>query len=490
MPVIQKLVQRNAPGTYVSEDTYGSVPAVLSFFGAVYVLGTCTASTFPYNTPVFISNLVDFTNQTVSSPSSAAVESFFNQRSGSGLYFVRVAPRQQATLTVATFTPGTLLQVTVSGAVVAYTTIAGDTAITAADKLGAVINANLAGSVSYFRDAGGSYIRTVSGVTPTALPSVTLGVGTTNGTPRPYDVSDAVAFTFVPENAQGYICAPEFYQAYTLQADRTALQLQLEAFASDPKYYWVSVVDMGEATATTQNLAVNAALVERATYTSARGNSWVAFPYVRNLVGANVPSSLVLIGVALRRARTDGFVQPPAGTNFPIYGILGTCINVTAVMQEQLNPKGINCIRSLPARGNVVYGARTLSVNPYYTFAATRVVLNVLAGSLRTAFDSFLLSLVDGQGAMLGRVKTTAIAFCEQLRLAGGLYGATPQDAYLVICDNTNNDGGSLEAGIVNLDVIVKPSPTLEALNITLSRASLSTVLVEVVSSGDTAPIK
>jgi phage tail sheath protein FI len=138
----------------------------------------------------------------------------------------------------------------------------------------------------------------------------------------------------------------------------------------------------------------------------------------------------------------------------------------------------------------VVYGARTLSVNPFYRFGATRVILNVLAGSLSDAFDSVLFTLVDGQGALFTRIRQTANNYCEQLRLAGGLFGATPEEAYLVVCDLTNNTLDSLESGAVYLDVIVKPSPTMEVINITLSRASLSTVLAEVVTSGDTAVVK
>lgn len=490
MPVIPKLVQRQSPGIYVNEDTFGSVPVNLASHSAVYVLGTCTASSFPFNTPVFINNYQDFLNQVISSPSAAAIELFFNQRTGTGLFFTRVAPRQQSSITAVTFAPGTLLTLTVTTAVVTYTCVTGDTAATAIDKLGALVNANLYGSVSFYRDSTGAYLRYAVGVTPTANASFTIGAPVTGGTPRPYDVSDAILSSYVPENAQGYICAPEFFQAYTAQADRTALQLQLESLAANPLYYWVAVVDPGLATGTTQNLAVNNMQTERANYVSPRGNSWVSYPYVKNLQGLDVPSSLALIGVAIRRARADGFIQPPAGVGFPVYGVTTGSVNITSVMQDQLNPLGVNCIRTLPARGVVVYGARTLSVNPFYRFAATRVILNVLAGTLDGAFDTFLLSLIDGQGVMLSRIRTTAINICELLRQAGGLYGATPQDAYLVICDSSNNSLDGLESGTVNLDVIVKPSPTLEALNITLSRASLGTVLVEIVSSGDNTSIK
>ena len=485
MPIIQKLTQRTSPGVYVTEDTYGSTPALLANHGNVYVMGTCSSANFPYNTPIYISNYNDFLTQCISSPSSAAINLFFNQRSGSGLFFIRVAPRQQSTISTTTFTPGTFLTLTVGAATVNYFCVAGDTATSAINGLGLNISNSLTGVASFYRDAfGNAIVRTPVGVTLLGA-NIAIGTSAIAAYPKAYDVADSISYTFVPENGQGYLCAPEFYQAYTLQSERTLLQLQMESLCSDPRFYWVSVVDFGQSTAQS-TFIVNAAQSERATYTSPRGNSWAIFPYLLDTAGTVVPSSLGMIGVALRRSRSDGFAQPPAGTNYPIYGVTGTTANITSAIQDQLNPLGINCIRILPARGVVVYGARTLATNPYYIFAATRVILNVLAGTLRNSFDSIVFSLIDGQGVLFSRVRQTAANVCERLRLGGALYGATPTDAYLVVCDGSNNTGDALDAGIVSLDVIVKPSPTLEALNITLSRASLSSVLVEILASGDT----
>lgn len=484
MSQLQRLVTRNAPGTYVSEDTYGATPALLADHGSAYVLFTCTSASFPYNEPVYVSNFADYKARTISSPSDAAVELFFNQRSGSGLNLIRVPSKQDVVLAVNNVAAGTQLKLTVGGVEVAYTTVAGDTATTAIDKLGALVAEEFKGLVSYYRpNPARALVRVDRGVTVTAT-NLTATLEAASAQPRLMDVIDSMKLAILPELPQGYLCAPEFYQAFTSQVDRTALQNEMEALAADPNFYWVSVADTGEDTATAQ-FVVNAAKKERATFISTRGNSWLTFPYLVDLQDRKVPPSLAQVGVALRRARTDGFVQPPAGVNFPIYGVKGVTANITADMQEQLNPLGINCIRRLPGRGLVVYGARTLSVSPYYRFGATRVVLNVLAGTLRRSFDAAIFTLVDGQGVLFSRVKQTADNICEQLRLAGGLFGATPEEAYLNVCDLTNNTLDGLETGTVNLDTIAKPSPTLEALNITLSRASLSTVLVEVQASGD-----
>ena len=478
------LAVHNSPGVYIAEDTYGAIPTALANHSAVYVLGTCSSTDFPVNTPVYIGNYVDFLTKAISSPSSAAVKLFFSQRSGCGLYFIKVAPRQQVTLSASDFSLGKVLSVSIGGAVIKYTCVAQETATTALDSLGGLIMLQLAGVVTYYRDAVSAYLRYPVGSTLAVSTGLTLGVATTGTYPKAYDVDDAIDAAFVPELEQGYVCAPEFFQAFLGQSDRYILQSSLEALASDPNYYWVAVSDFGQAVATS-NYVVNDALTERAGFISTRGNSWCSFPYVVDTYDNLVPSSLVTIGIALRRARAEGFQQPPAGVSYPVYDVKRLSVNITRDMQEQLNPKGINCFRSLPGRGIVAYGARTLSTNPYYKFASTRVILNVLAGTLRNAFDSVVFTLVDGQGVLFSRVRQTANNVCEILRLGGALFGATPQDAYLCICDLTNNSLLSLETGEINLDVIVKPSPTLEVLNITLSRSSLSATLIAVVASGN-----
>jgi hypothetical protein len=83
--------------------------------------------------------------------------------------------------------------------------------------------------------------------------------------------------------------------------------------------------------------------------------------------------------------------------------------------------------------GRVIYGARTLSPNPYVQYVSQRVVCNVLGRTLSDALRTLVLSTVDGNGLLFNRVYLTAVGVCERLRLAGGLYGATAADAYLVV---------------------------------------------------------
>ena len=62
-------------------------------------------------------------------------------------------------------------------------------------------------------------------------------------------------------------------------------------------------------------------------------------------------------------ARTDtqrGVWKAPAGLDATINGVRGLTITMTDDENGQLNPLGINCLRSFPVTGRVVWGARTL----------------------------------------------------------------------------------------------------------------------------------
>jgi phage tail sheath protein FI len=494
MPAISRLLQYNTPGVYVNEDTFGSIPTPIATHDTVYVLGTCTNASFPFDKPVYISNHADFLNQCGTSPSSAAIKLFFDQKSGQGLYFIQVTRKVQRDITVVSVSTSSVYTVNINSTAFSYTATASDTTTTVATKLLDILETNLAGVVNGSNVGAIITLRSkptdVITITGTTL---TLGTTTTLGLyPVASDVIDTAYNAFTPEDSQGFLCCPEFYQQFTTLAARTILQTQLDAFCSQPDYYWVHVADCGNdtATSTVGNGSISLVVAEDSTFVSPRGSSFYYFPYLVNLAGTNVPASLGAVGAGLRRARAEGIYQPFAGVKTNIYGVTGTSFNVSASQQSILNPKGINCIRVLPGRGVVVYGARTLSNNSFYRFSATRIILNILAGTLRKSFDEQLFSLVDGQGALFARIEGTADTICESLRNAGALYGATPDEAYLNICDTTNNTPVSLETGTVYLDCIVKPSPTMEVLAITVSRSSLGQVLASIKASGDPVAVQ
>lgn len=490
MPVIGINTSFDVPGVYVTEDTYGAVPNSLASYNSVYMIGYGSNPSAPASVPTYITSPDDFFNTFGTSASAASVELFFAQRSGVGLWFIHVPTKERYTITVPTATVGAAYTLTLDGYAVTYTAVAGDTPASIITGLTKAVNTQ-AIHIAYIQSAN---LLVNPSLTVSASANITLGAKiAAPGYPTAMDAIATINKAFDPGMRQGFLLAPEFFQSFTQQTDRVALAGAMDALCSDPKYNWSALIDCGQsvATQTTAAGAVNLAIAERNLLSSPRGHSAYFFPYWSNVTGALVPMSASVAGVALRRYRDQGYRQPPAGIRYPVYGVVDTSYPITDKVQAVLNPIGVNCGRRLPAgKGTVIYGARTLSTSPYYRFIPTRVVLNVLEGTLLRSFDDLIFTSIDGQGELFGRVKATASGICETLRQGGALFGGTPEEAYLVICDKSNNPPNALEAGDVFVDVIVKPSPTLEALVVRVSRASLGTNLSEIAGSGDKSDIQ
>lgn len=193
-------------------------------------------------------------------------------------------------------------------------------------------------------------------------------------------------------------------------------------------------------------------------------------PYVKNLDDRYIAPSSYVAGIACSRYINEGFQQPPAGARYPLRGAAGLKFEISAQQQEVTYALGLNPIRSLPNRGIVTWGARTLSTNPLFKFVNTRAILNVLIDVLGRSFDDILFEQIDSAGTVYARVKSIASQVCGQFFRQGALFGSRPEQAYLVVCSSANNDNTSLEQGTVRLDVYVATSPTLERLLVTIVR--------------------
>jgi phage tail sheath protein FI len=186
-------------------------------------------------------------------------------------------------------------------------------------------------------------------------------------------------------------------------------------------------------------------------------------------------------GVAVRRYRAEGYQFPPAGVKYQLADAVSAQIPINSAQQNLLNPDGCNAIRTLPGYPQsavFIWGGRT-RVNSkdaqqrLYQFVNTRVILNVVYGSLRTAFDSQIFNVIDGFGIIYNQIISVGNSVLNQLYVRGALFGARPSDAFQVICDERINPPESLENGIVNAKVFVTPVPTLERIQIDLIRVAI-----------------
>lgn len=476
------------PGVFVTEDTYGVAPAAIANHSTMYMLLSSDSLDMPYDTLIFLSNQADAENVVTVSDSQAAINMYFKQYPEAGMYAIRVKPRQPQQYTVVLGSVGAVYSITVDGFTVSETGVTGDTATTIADRLLVKFNKTVPHLATVVKVGSNYYLRkrdTASVVTATA--TVTLATaGSTPAYPTAQDVLDTASTTLLGDLRQGFIVAPEFYQNFTTASEWALLANGLDVLCARDSHKWVNVVDCrgNIAGLTTGGGAFNAIQSDKAMLQSPAGHTALYFPYWVDSNDTEVPMSTSVVAIAIKRYRVN-FADAPAGTTYPVYGVKGQTFRVNDAQQDVLNPLGINCGRifdqaNLSTRkGAVVYGARTVSASPYWRFVTTRVIANILEGTLRYAFDTFIFQTVDGQGEAFNRIAQTATSICERLRAAKALYGKSATEAYLVVCDATNNPALDLENGTVSVDVYFKPSPLLEKLVIRCHRTSLDTVITE-----------
>jgi hypothetical protein len=204
-------------------------------------------------------------------------------------------------------------------------------------------------------------------------------------------------------------------------------------------------------------------------------------PWIENGAGQYIPPSPYVAGVALRRYRSEGYQFPPAGVKFQLADAVSAQIPINSAQQNLLNPDGCNAIRTLPGYPQsavFIWGGRT-RVNSadaqqrLYQFVNTRVIINVVYGSLRSAFDSQIFNVIDGFGVIFNQIISVGNSILNQLYVRGALFGSRPSDAFQVICDARINPPEDIENGIVNAKVFVTPVPTLERIQIDLIRVAI-----------------
>lgn len=231
-------------------------------------------------------------------------------------------------------------------------------------------------------------------------------------------------------------------------------------------------------------------------YSTTQGFLAYYAPYIRNDAGVFIAPSPYVAGLAIRRYRDEagGFRLPPAGAKYSLAGARGVQISITTAQQEISNRIGLNALRQLPGysttdplTGEVfgpvfVWGSRTRvnranATQALYQFVNTRVILNVIYGSLRNALDGQIFSVVDGQSVTFNQIRTLiSNVLYSNFYVTGALYGETPADAFQVIVDERVNSPTQLEQGVVNAKVFVVPVPTLERIEIDLVRVNIGAV--------------
>jgi uncharacterized protein len=203
------------------------------------------------------------------------------------------------------------------------------------------------------------------------------------------------------------------------------------------------------------------------------------WPWIKTLdqvSGQNifVPPSGHMAGIWGRNDDTRGVHKAPA--NEVVRGAVSLEVQITKNEHDLLNPIGINCIRAFPGRGIRVWGARTLSSDPAWTYLNVRRYFNYLEESILNGTNWIVFEPNDD--ALWAKIRRTISAFLAMEWRKGALFGLAPEEAFYVQCDRETNPAEAIDLGQVLCVVGVAPVKPAEFVIFRLSQFSGGTSLV------------
>jgi uncharacterized protein len=181
-------------------------------------------------------------------------------------------------------------------------------------------------------------------------------------------------------------------------------------------------------------------------------NATLYHPWILTRPTATGPAAFVppcghVAGLYARTDRTGGVHKAPA--NAVVSGALDLEADVTDDVQAMLNPEGVNCLRAFAGRGIRVWGARTLSDQPVWTYVSVRRLLLTTARRMSVILTPLLF---EPQGEILWRrIRRETAALLTDLHRQGALRGASPAEAFFVRCDAETNAGAEQGQVVVHL---------------------------------------
>ena len=196
---------------------------------------------------------------------------------------------------------------------------------------------------------------------------------------------------------------------------------------------------------------------------STRGYSAVYYPWVEVVdpqtgMPTLVPPGGHVAGVVARTDGERGVHKAPA--NEAIRGVRGLQRDVTETEQEELNPQGINCLRTFRGRGPLVYGTRTTAANPLWKYVNVRRLFLYLEESIQEGTQWAVFE--PNNERLWARVRQSVSNFLTDVWNDGALMGETPEEAFYVKADRSTMTQNDIDNGKLVVEVGVAPTKPAE----------------------------
>jgi len=173
----------------------------------------------------------------------------------------------------------------------------------------------------------------------------------------------------------------------------------------------------------------------------------------------DLPAAGAIAGVYARTDVQRGVWKAPAGIDASLNGIPELSLPMTDLENGRLNPLGVNCLRSFPIIGRVVWGARTLrgadALADDWKYLPVRRLALFIEESLYRGTKWVVFEPNDEP--LWAQIRLNVGAFMQNLFRQGAFQGSSAREAYFVKCDKDTTTQNHINLGIVNIHVGFAP---------------------------------
>jgi len=234
---------------------------------------------------------------------------------------------------------------------------------------------------------------------------------------------------------------------YAAFSDRAGIQSALITHAETRKAYRFAVLDARQGVIPTE------ALTDKSVVDSSYAAMYYPWVVVSNPLARpddtsipreiTLPPSGFICGIFARNDIARSVSKSPG--NEIVRGALRFERNISHGEQEVLNPRGVNCLRFFPGRGNRLWGARTASSDPEWKYIGPRRYFLFLEHSIDRSTQ---WAVFENNGPQLwANVREAVTSFLYNEWRNGNLLGSTPEEAFFVRVDRSTMTQNDLDNG-------------------------------------------
>lgn len=186
---------------------------------------------------------------------------------------------------------------------------------------------------------------------------------------------------------------------------------------------------------------------------------WLLLPDPNSDASIVQPPGGTVAGLIARTDATRGVWKAPAGTEANLVNVQGLTYLLTDAENGDLNPLGVNCLRTFRGFGPVAWGARTRrgadDLADQWKYLPVRRTALFIEESLYRGLKWVVFEPNDEP--LWSQIRLNVGVFLHDLFRQGAFQGMTPRDAYFVKCDKETTTQSDIDKGIVNVLVGFAP---------------------------------